>query len=55
MKYYSTNKKAPSVSLREAIIKGLAPDGGLYMPEKIKLLVDDFFENMDKMFLPEIV
>ena len=55
MKYYSTNKKAPSVSLREAVIKGLAPDGGLYMPEKIKHLVDDFFENMDKMFLPEIV
>lgn len=54
MKYYSTNKKAPAVALREAVIKGLAPDGGLYMPEKIKHLVDDFFENMEKMSFYEI-
>ena len=32
IKYYSTNLKAPEVSFREALLKGLAPDGGLYMP-----------------------
>jgi len=30
--YYSTNHAAPHVSFREALLKGLAPDGGLYMP-----------------------
>ncbi|HEX2920941.1 MAG TPA: threonine synthase [Bacteroidales bacterium] len=35
MKYFSTNGKAPEVSFREALLKGLAPDGGLYLPERI--------------------
>ena len=35
LKYYSTNLKAPEVSFREALLKGLAPDGGLYMPTVI--------------------
>jgi len=35
IKYYSTNHKAPEVSFREALMKGLAPDGGLYMPTVI--------------------
>ncbi|MBO5846467.1 MAG: hypothetical protein J6Q71_02995, partial [Bacteroidales bacterium] len=34
MKYYSTNKNAPLASLQEAVVKGLAPDRGLYMPER---------------------
>jgi threonine synthase len=33
--YYSTNLRAPKVSFKEALLKGLAPDGGLYMPESI--------------------
>jgi threonine synthase len=35
IRYYSTNHKAPLVSFKEALLKGLAPDGGLYMPEHI--------------------
>ena len=35
MKFYSTNKKSPKVSFKEALIKGQAPDKGLYMPEDI--------------------
>lgn len=31
--YYSTNKKAPKVSLKDALLTGQAPDKGLYMPE----------------------
>ena len=38
MKYYSTNKQAPVASLEEAVVKGLAGDKGLYMPEYIDSL-----------------
>jgi threonine synthase len=30
--YFSTNLKSKGASFREALLKGLAPDGGLYMP-----------------------
>ncbi|NOY58492.1 MAG: threonine synthase, partial [Calditrichaeota bacterium] len=33
--YYSTNKQAKPVTFREALLQGLAPDRGLYMPEEI--------------------
>jgi threonine synthase len=33
VKYYSTNHKSPVVSFSEALLKGLAPDGGLYLPD----------------------
>src|SRR5665811_1342672 len=35
IKYYSTNLEAPEVNFSEALLKGLAPDGGLYMPTEI--------------------
>ena len=35
MRYYSTNKTSPTASLKEAVVRGLAPDRGLYMPERI--------------------
>ncbi|MFI3332248.1 MAG: threonine synthase [Rikenellaceae bacterium] len=54
MQYYSTNKQAPKVSLRDAVVKGIAPDKGLYMPEKIQRLGGDFYENIDKMSFQEI-
>ena len=54
MLYHSTSKKAAEASLREAVTKGLAPDGGLYMPERIDRLDDDFFERMYDMNLQEI-
>lgn len=38
MKYYSTNKQAEEVSFRDAVIRGLAPDKGLYFPERIEKL-----------------
>jgi threonine synthase len=43
MKYYSTNKKAPMATLEKAVVKGLAEDKGLYMPENIKPLPKEFF------------
>lgn len=54
MKYYSTNRQAPEVSLSEAVIKGLAPDKGLYMPERINPLPASFFEHIEEMSLQEI-
>ena len=54
MKYYSTNGIVGNVSLDEAVIKGLAADKGLFMPEKIKQLPQEFFEQIDKMSLQEI-
>lgn len=54
MKYYSTNKQAPVATLEEAVVKGLAGDKGLYMPEHIKVLPDTFFEKMKEMSFQEI-
>lgn len=54
MKYYSTNRQSPEVSLSEAVIKGLAPDRGLYMPERINKLPQGFFDKIDTMSFHEI-
>lgn len=54
MKYYSTNGKAPLASLKDAVIKGLAPDGGLYMPERIPTIPKAFFNNLGEMTFQEI-
>lgn len=54
MKYYSTNKKATAASLQEAVIKGLAPDRGLYMPQRIAQLPKEFFEEIGNSGLQEI-
>jgi len=54
MRYYSTNKKSPLATLHEAVVKGLAPDRGLYMPEKIKLLTGKFFNNIQDLSFQEI-
>jgi len=45
MKFYSTNKKSPIVGLEEAVMNGLAPDGGLYMPFSLPHFSKDFFER----------
>ena len=44
--YYSTNLKAPVVSFKEALLKGLAPDGGLYMPQRIPALSSNELNDM---------
>lgn len=54
MNYYSTNHKAPVASLQEAVVKGLASDRGLYMPERIKPLPAAFFETLDQQSFQEI-
>ena len=54
MKYYSTNKTAPKASLEDAVVHGLAPDRGLYMPEEIQKLPAEFFQQLDQLSLQEI-
>lgn len=54
MNYYSLNKKAPNVSFKDAVIKGLAPDKGLYFPESITPLAKGFFNHIEYFSNQEI-
>ena len=54
MIYYSTNKKAPVATLEKAVVKGLAEDRGLYMPEQIRQLPNEFFDNIHQMSFQEL-
>ncbi len=54
MQYFSTNRQSPDVSLQEAVFRGLPPDNGLYMPERVPVLSADFFAQIDRLTLPEI-
>ena len=54
MEYYSTNHNTRNVSLREAVVKGLAADRGLFLPERIPTLPSAFFKNIGNLSLQEI-
>ena len=54
MNYYSTNGNAPLASLEKAVVKGLAEDRGLYMPERIEKLPKAFFEDISSMSFQDI-
>ncbi|WP_283636663.1 threonine synthase [Aquaticitalea lipolytica] len=54
MNYYSLNKKAQNTSFKDAVIKGLAPDKGLYFPESITPLPKSFFDTIDNLSHSEI-
>ena len=54
MQYYSTNGKAPIADLQKAVVKGLAEDRGLYMPEKIHQLPKEFFDHIQEMSFRDI-
>ena len=54
MHYYSTNKQSGEVTLSEAVIKGLAGDGGLYMPAHIPQLPSSFIDLLHTKSLQEI-
>ena len=49
MNYYSLNNIAPTTTFENAVIKGLAPDRGLYFPESITPLEASFFENIETL------
>lgn len=54
MQYYSTRNKNKLISFKDAVVKGLAEDKGLYFPEQIPILDPQFFEDLDKLSLSEI-
>ncbi len=45
MRFYSTKNKKVKTTLRASVMRGLAPDNGLYMPEKISRLPDSFWSQ----------
>ena len=51
MRYYSLNRQSPRVSFSEAVIRGIAPDRGLYFPEKTDPLPKDPIKNIESMEL----
>ena len=54
MKYYSTNKQAPDATLKEAVVKGLAADKGLFMPREIKPLPSSFYDEIENLSFQEM-
>lgn len=54
MQFYSTNGNCPHASLEEVVMTGLAPDGGLYMPERIPVIPRAFFNNIGEMSVSDI-
>ena len=46
MNYYSLDRKAPDVSFREAALRGLAPDRGLYFPKQIPIKPGGFWKDL---------
>lgn len=54
MKLYSTNNKNNTVDLKEAVLKSLPADKGLYMPVHIPTLSDDFIQNIEQYSFKDI-
>jgi len=54
MQYYSTNKKVSGISLETAVVKGLAEDKGLFMPNTIRQLPKEFFDTIETLSFQEI-
>ncbi len=54
MQLYSTKHIAPDVELKEAVLKGLPPDNGLYMPHQIKQLSGSFWKDLDSYSFNEM-
>ncbi|HEX7503613.1 MAG TPA: threonine synthase [Acidobacteriota bacterium] len=52
--YYSTNRRAEKVTFREALLKGLAPDKGLFMPQRIPALTAEEIAGFSGMPYHEI-
>ncbi|HYG01081.1 MAG TPA: threonine synthase [Chryseosolibacter sp.] len=54
MKFYSTSDKSLRVSLKDAVIQGLAPGNGLFMPERIPQFPNSFFKALEDKSFAEI-
>jgi len=54
MHYFSTNRKSPAVSFREAVLNGQPDDKGLYFPSEVPLVTELFLSEMHERLYPEI-
>ena len=54
MRYYSLNNSSPLTSFKKAVQNGIAPDRGLYFPEKITPISKDFINNISDYSNEEI-
>jgi len=54
MNFYSTNQQAPEADLKKAVVKGLAEDKGLYMPQTIKTLPQAFYDDIAQLSFSDI-
>jgi len=54
MKFISTNKSDLKASLKEAVLEGMARDGGLYLPEHIPSLDPEFLTHLPNLNFQEI-
>lgn len=52
--YYSTNGQSPGMTFRQALLKGLAPDGGLFMPGNIPRLNKSELESFSRLKYNEV-
>ena len=54
MNYYSLHHTSPKTSFKNAVIQGLAKDRGIYFPDKITKLSEDFINNISDFTNHEI-
>ena len=54
MQFYSLNHQSPKVSFKDAVIKGIAPDKGLYFPSSIHAINDEIFTQIDSFTNEEL-
>ena len=54
MKFISTTDRQFKTTLREAVLLGMAPQGGLFMPESIPRFERKFLNSLDQLTFPEI-
>lgn len=54
MRYYNINNRKITAGFRDAVMKGISPDMGLFMPEQIPVMSADFYRRLPQMALPEI-
>lgn len=54
MRYYSLHNKSHQVGFEQALVEGLAPDGGLYFPAAITPLPPAFFDQIEQYSYTEM-
>jgi threonine synthase len=54
MRYYNIKDHRITAGFRDAVMLGISPDMGLFMPERIPVLEPGFFHRLPSMSLPEI-